>query len=1161
MEFSSAEESRIANYLIRKIVDKALGESQAECRDNYPRDAYFLGNLRPQEANTATTKVAARELLNKLAPSATGWEIALRLTQNTAALRVGLSWSVYYRQFPSFTQQRDYQVRSSRAQQTDNPGATAQGTPTDNLGSPPTTSAHVSKSKDSMAQRFKAVRCMILANVRIDTTTGPIMDIGPLQAAIDSELARGKELWQNDPERIRAKTDSDEYIQVPVEVLNEEANYKTFIDSLLVEVPPQWKLTIESEVTSNSQSDELVVGLNLVNTSSPTRSKDRENPNLEHFVFNPVFEFEVIGGTPLPFTIELAPRGFRYDRNLWGKGFNCAISRNPQNEQQFVTTHVPIYTQSRYSTRSLPPAQFADLVSDPLPVLDAIRDAMNEYVETWTAERLQYQRNDSAWERNHGSEFDDDFRRYKDEIARFSRGLELIRKDTDVRHAFTLTNETFRRGTKSGWRLFQIVFLVSQIPGTVALAKSADEEERRKVDIIYFPTGGGKTEAYLGVITFHCFYDRLRGKSAGVTAWTRFPLRLLTLQQTQRVADTIAVAEIVRSEQADKRLNGKEVDPFAIGYFVGEGGSPNEITDPTKVPYPDADMEITWAKATDPTLRQKWKRIARCPSCRTDTVIVDYNLSTSRLIHRCTEKTCKFPNGTIPVYVVDNEIYRFLPTVVVGTIDKLAGLGNQRKMALMLGRIEGKCLVHGYYRQKCCQKDCSDRKMLKKGVPNGISGPTLFIQDELHLIKEGLGTFDSHYETFTQALLNEFGATHDLKIIASSATIEAFERQVSHLYGRLPSDARVFPGPGPTLRTSFYAETLRHDQRLYVGLIPHNKTILNTILELLEYYHRAIYELRSFSGEHSPFGGATQPGTPLWNELVDLYATSLAYFIARNDLNPIRTDLYGHVFPAFEADGLPVPRVHELTGSTTTDEVQRSLEILERPNLDASQSDTVLATSMVSHGVDIDRLNAMIFYGMPRQNAEYIQASSRVGRAHVGIVFTCLHPIRERDQSHYQYFVKFHEFLGQLIEPVAINRWAKFSLTRTLPGLFMAILLQKFANELGETKPDSLYLLDFVRKKITARALAPDMFIPLLEKAYLVSVGPSVATATFKSEITRLVERFFDQIISAGPPHKFVSAVLIPKPLRSLRDVDEPIEVELDSDGTEWSRKTAAQRN
>src|SRR5438876_8767441 len=145
---------------------------------------------------------------------------------------------------------------------------------------------------------------------------------------------------------------------------------------------------------------------------------------------------------------------------------------------------------------------------------------------------------------------------------------------------------------------------------------------------------------------------------------------------------------------------------------------------------------------------------------------------------------------------------------------------------------------------------------------------------------------------------------------------------------------------------------------------------------------------------------------------------------------------------------------------------------------------------MVSHGVDIDRLNVMIFYGMPRQNAEYIQASSRVGRSHVGLVIACLHPARERDQSHYAYFIKFHEFLGQLVEPVAINRWAKFSLDRTLPGLFMGVLLQLLANRTAN--PDRYYVIDYVKQGITTGTIRADDFVPLLEHAYFMGDPPAV---------------------------------------------------------------------
>jgi hypothetical protein len=327
--------------------------------------------------------------------------------------------------------------------------------------------------------------------------------------------------------------------------------------------------------------------------------------------------------------------------------------------------------------------------------------------------------------------------------------LQLIETDPEVQLAFKLTNETFERTgnhptkPKTSWRLFQIVFLVTQIPGLAALKTPtpAGLTEREMVDIIYFPTGGGKTEAYLGVLIFHCFFDRLRGKTAGVTAWLRFPLRLLTLQQTQRMADVIGMAELVRREQSDSRLS-KNVAGFAVGYFVGASSSPNKLN-----PFsPSAEDQVAWSKANDPGERDKWKRVVTCPACRMPTVRVDLDEPAVRIIHRCINANCAFPDGKIPIYIVDNEIYRYLPSVIVGTIDKLAGLGNQRKFSLILGAVTGICAKHGYLNGKCCQDECKDEKQWqKKGrVPNGLTGPTLFVQDELHLLREGLGTFDSH---------------------------------------------------------------------------------------------------------------------------------------------------------------------------------------------------------------------------------------------------------------------------------------------------------------------------------------------------------------------------------------------------------------------------------
>jgi hypothetical protein len=256
--------------------------------------------------------------------------------------------------------------------------------------------------------------------------------------------------------------------------------------------------------------------------------------------------------------------------------------------------------------------------------------------------------------------------------------------------------------------------------------------------------------------------------------------------------------------------------------------------------------------------------------------------------------------------------------------------------------------------------------------------------------------------------------------------------------------------------------------------------------------------------------------------------------------------------PNLERDRLPTVNKLELTGDTRTDDVTTILERLETPGVSQSH-DCVLATSMISHGVDVDRLNAMFFYGMPRQNAEYIQASSRVGRSHVGLVFTVMHPMRERDRSHYTYFTKYHEFLGLMIEPVAINRWAKYSINRTLPGLFMAVLLQYLANTKGAgDKPDSYYRTDFVKQKIADGSIATKQFLPLLEKAYMVETPTTAVEDDFQAEIRLRVGQFLDQILaSAGTG--FVSDALIPRPMRSLRDVDEAVTIALDENGSEWA--------
>lgn len=1179
--WSPSEEHSLASYLAEQVGGRSSGRLEEECLKNFPRDVYFVGNLSPMSehedsSGDGSTPRWLGDLLTKLRPMAFGADFVLTAPQTESEIEVELSWACYFRVFPTLAQQRAHQHsdlneapaesprrrgqvedESSTSGQEGEPSSDDDGDPYASLS--PEDRRSDRQSQDSLFFRFRKISCKATATVSIKRVPGTRefnLDTGDLLREIEGELKRAGDVAASHPERLRTGGISDSEVQMPQSAIESEEAYSRFLASLATEVAPQWLWQIRPSIKTIVESDgseHVELRFEFANaTRMPEQSR-----NLEPFLFDPSAVFRVKRGAHfVPYELDQIPRGFQYDRTLWGRGFNCATEKGIDAIGEFIrTTNMPMFRQARYSTRSIPDCPFDLLASDPFAVLDEVLREMKAYKGEWERWRTEYSRALPDWDAKYSELFDSDLQRFVEETERFEEGLALLRGDPDALLSFKLTNKTFSRGPNRGWRLFQLVFLVSQLKGILALKNPTQDglREQERVDVVYFPTGGGKTEAYLAVTVFHCFFDRLRGKSAGVAVWARFPLRLLTVQQMQRFADVLGMAELVRLEQADPRLNGPDVAGFAVGYFVGQGGTPNELKEPLPGQSPNAD----WSKAEDPSARQQWKTIMHCPACKTPSVTVDFDNTTVRLIHKCTNSTCRFPHGVIPVVVVDNEIYRYLPSVIVGTIDKLASLGNQRKFSLMLGEVDGVCREHGYYNGRCCQSNCRDPRLLNLGRPSGVSGPTLFVQDELHLLREGLGTFDSHYETFTQRILREFGQELPLKIIASSATIEEFERQTEHLYGRERKLSRVFPAAGPALGLSFYAETLDYPQRIYAGIIPHNKTIFNAVLELLSYYQQIIQDLQNLTlSDANPYGGALKPGTPDWREILDLYATSVSYFRSSRDLSSIHTDLDAAVNSDLERDGFRSADVFEMTGNTTTDEVTRILKRLETVTASADQSDIVLATSMISHGVDVDRLNAMVFYGMPQQNAEYIQASSRVGRSHAGVVFTCLHPARERDQSHYSYFVKFHEYLGQLIEPVAINRWSKFSVQRTLPGLFMAVLLQVIANRSGNDNPNRYYMIDFVKGEISRGNVGADQFISLLQDAYSAGLSGKGVWDSFAADIAQRVPQFLDQIIASGVQETFVSDALLPRPMTSLRDVDDLLEIEIDDAGARWASRS-----
>jgi hypothetical protein len=339
----------------------------------------------------------------------------------------------------------------------------------------------------------------------------------------------------------------------------------------------------------------------------------------------------------------------------------------------------------------------------------------------------------------------------------FGLGLEALQQDPRLLDAFNLMNRIFADlaqgsgGRVRAWRLFQIGFIVSQLPALAMRelpldASGAYASEIRDVfhdvGILWFPTGGGKTEGYLGLIAVALLFDRLRGKLRGLTAWMRFPLRMLSLQQLERLARVIAALNRLRAEEPRLQVG----DPFAMGYYVGEGATPNSLREEDMKGYEESSER-----------REDAKRLRKCPFCASSVDIRAIRKSW-RLAHVCSNPAC-FSNtddslgpykGSLPICIVDNEIYRYLPSVLVGTVDKLAIVGRNKYFAHLVRGAKQRCEAHGYASYDECIEHWSgckaNHKTLVKLDPTKDPGPSLLIQDELHLLSAELGVFNGHYE-------------------------------------------------------------------------------------------------------------------------------------------------------------------------------------------------------------------------------------------------------------------------------------------------------------------------------------------------------------------------------------------------------------------------------
>lgn len=570
------------------------------------------------------------------------------------------------------------------------------------------------------------------------------------------------------------------------------------------------------------------------------------------------------------------------------------------------------------------------------------------------------------------------------------------------------------------WRPFQLAFMILDI----ASVTDDESDDRSLVDLIWFPTGGGKTEAYLGLTAMTIFYRRFRypDKCDGTTVIMRYTLRLLAAQQFTRASTLICACEVIREDCRSKKPQYPVYQlgntPISIGLWIGGEHTPNDnkkASDLLKKLNNNASTDLENAK-------EKYNKfqVLKCPWCgtrltpekdvnRRNRGLFGYKMRNgNRFQLVCTRQGCHFAKG-LPVQIVDEELYKEPPTLLFGTVDKFAMLPWNEKIGNFFA------------------------------LGNTNRAPELIIQDELHLISGPLGTIVGLYESTIDALCRKKGNIS--KIVASTATIRRAAEQCAALYDR---DVCQFPHPALDAEDSFFAResVINHKNgifgRKYIGLMPSGKT-------------KAMMEIRSMAAMLQK-----AKDMDLTDEVRDKFWTLTTYFNSLKDLGKAATMVDDDVKDFMKrmcyrlkssSEVRNIGTADELTSRVTTTELNRTLDKLEKIKYSSENiknkirpSNVLLATNMISVGIDVARLNVMLLVGQPKLTSEYIQASSRVGREFPGVAFIMYDGGKSRDRSHYEQFRSYHESFYRYVEPTGATPFSVPARKRALHAILFAYI-------------------------------------------------------------------------------------------------------------------------
>lgn len=673
--------------------------------------------------------------------------------------------------------------------------------------------------------------------------------------------------------------------------------------------------------------------------------------------------------------------------------------------------------------------------------------------------------------------------------GRMRDGLEFLKSDTTALQAFRLANHSvllqqirsrrearrlsyderlkslsfsepypevaYEAGAKGKWRAFQISFLLL----SVRSASGGNAPDRAAVELIWFPTGGGKTEAYLGLSAFSMFFRRLTDPTdIGVHVLMRYTLRLLTAQQFQRASGLIVAMEYLR------RMNSTQlgIKPFSIGIWLGGSTTPNTREEAIQVYRSLAKGErgaankfvlsrCPWCGAQMGPVKALGRSSANVPKCH------GYERAGLTIVFKCTDRACDYASG-LPVYVIDEDIYEERPTLIIGTVDKFAMLAWRPSARSIFG--------------------------VGSGGERLCSPPGLIIQDELHLISGPLGSIVGLYEGVIEELCTDRRVDPPVtpKLVSSTATIRRYEDQVRSLYGR--DKVALFPPPGITASDSFFA---RYEQasngtlapgRKYVGVHAPGLGSMQTV------------QVRTFAALlQAPMSLSGRPEQDPW-------WTLLAFFNSLRELGTTLSLLQSDI-PDYQnalraryalkpAEIRRLRNIMELTGRLRGDEVQEAIDSLDIPANSgvAKPVDVCLASNIIEVGIDIDRLSLICVVGQPKTTSQYIQVTGRIGRRRdrPGLVVTIYGASKPRDRSHFERFRSYHERLYAQVEPTSVTPFSPPALDRALHAVMAAYARQAGSAELARSPaPYPEELMDQLREILGHRVKLVD---PLEEQNF-----------------------------------------------------------------------------